>query len=158
MSSTASAGRKGPGVRSDCWVQIEPRDSGGLEIRLKSKVASMYGESINRLAAETLSGLGVEHAAMDLVDAGAVPFVIMARIEAAVRRAGLYEGAGVMPEMDPCCTYGTSRERFRRFRFQMIQAQQFLRTQCRCIRLQSDDPRAQRGILRHLALHRRRKH
>ncbi len=116
MNSTASAGRKGPGVRSDCWVQIEPRESGGLEIRLQSKVASMYGESISRLAEETLAGLDVEHAAVDLVDSGAVPFVIMARIEAAARRAGLYEGVGILPEMDPCCTYGTTRERFRRSR------------------------------------------
>ncbi len=116
MNSTASAGRKGPGVRSDCWVQIETRQSGGLEIRLQSKVASMYGDSINRLAEETLARLDIEHAAVDLVDSGAVPFVIMARIEAAARRAGLYEGVGALPEMDPCCTYGTTRERFRRSR------------------------------------------
>ena len=116
MNPTASAGRKGPGVRSDCWVQIQTRQSGGLEIRLQSKVASMYGDSIRRTAEETLDGLGIEHAAVDLVDSGAVPFVIMARIEAAARRAGLYEGPGVLPEMDPCCSYGTTRERFRRSR------------------------------------------
>jgi len=116
MNPTATAGRKGPGVRSDCWVQVEARDSGGLEIRLQSKVASMYGDSIRRTAEETLGGLGIEHAAVDLVDSGAVPFVIMARIETAVRRAGLCEGPGVLPEMDPCCTYGTTRERFRRSR------------------------------------------
>jgi citrate lyase subunit beta/citryl-CoA lyase len=116
MNPTASAGRKGPDVRSDCWVQIQARESGGLEIRLQSKVASMYGDSIHRTAEQTLGGLGIEHAAVDLVDSGAVPFVIMARIEAAARRAGLYEGPGVLPAMDPCCTYGTTRERFRRSR------------------------------------------
>jgi citrate lyase gamma subunit len=41
-------GRRGDDVRSDCYVAIEPRDSGGLTIALKSKVESMYGESIVR--------------------------------------------------------------------------------------------------------------
>ena len=38
---------------------------------------------------DVLHELGVEHAAVSIVDEGALPFVIAARIEAAVRRAGV---------------------------------------------------------------------
>ena len=85
----ATAGRSGPEVRSDCRVSLEARGSGGLEIEIQSKVAAYYGEQIRTQAAEVLRGLGVEHARVSIEDAGALPFVLAARIEAAVRRAGV---------------------------------------------------------------------
>ena len=39
-------GRRGEGVRSDCYIAIETKDSGGIDIAMKSKVESMYGQSI----------------------------------------------------------------------------------------------------------------
>jgi citrate lyase subunit beta/citryl-CoA lyase len=76
-------------VRSDLHVSFEPRSSGGIEIELQSRVAIYYGESIRRQAREVLAQLGVEHAWVKLVDEGALPFAIAARIEAAVKRAGI---------------------------------------------------------------------
>jgi citrate lyase subunit beta/citryl-CoA lyase len=87
MPQTAEAGRRGPDVRSDCWVQIAPATSGKIEIEVQSKVAVMYGEAIRRQLEEGLAHLGVAHARVRVEDAGAPPFVIAARLEAAARRA-----------------------------------------------------------------------
>jgi citrate lyase subunit beta/citryl-CoA lyase len=115
-TKTAEAGRRGTDVRSDCWVQISPRDKGGVELKLKTKVASMYGDSIRTLVAEMLPALNVPHAAVELEDAGALPFVLMARIEAAARRLGVDVGEGYLPEFEQHAQYPTQRDRFRRSR------------------------------------------
>ena len=80
------AGRKGRDVRSDCWVSFTPAASGGRVIQLTSKVAAMYGTSIRNLANEVLHSLRIDHCQIEIDDAGALPFVIGARIEAAARR------------------------------------------------------------------------
>jgi citrate lyase subunit beta / citryl-CoA lyase len=82
----AVAGNAGPKVRSDCHVSIEPMTSGGLDIHLESKVKVLYGKSIIDLAAEGLLYFGIRHAHVLIHDSGALPFVIAARIEAAVRQ------------------------------------------------------------------------
>lgn len=81
------AGRRGPTVRSDCWVSFAPLKSGGITLAVTSKVESMYGEAIRRDATEALASLGVAHGQLTIEDQGALPFVLQARIEAAVRRA-----------------------------------------------------------------------
>jgi len=85
--STVNVGRRGPEVRSDLWVELELRSSGGIELDIKSKVEFMYGEANRKLLLDTLKTLGVQNARVVVEDTGALPFVIMARIEAAVRRA-----------------------------------------------------------------------
>jgi citrate lyase subunit beta / citryl-CoA lyase len=92
------AGLWGREIRSDVHVRIEPRDRGGIAIDLESRVKPYYGESILRQAEEVLEALGVRHAQIQIRDEGALPFVIAARIEAAVRRAGLGEGTRVLPD------------------------------------------------------------
>jgi citrate lyase subunit beta / citryl-CoA lyase len=96
--SPAEAGRCGPDVRSDVHVRIEPRESGGLEIDLHSRVEKYYAESIRHQAESVLEELGIRHASVQIDDQGALPFVISARIEAAARRAGLGKGTRVLPE------------------------------------------------------------
>jgi citrate lyase subunit beta/citryl-CoA lyase len=113
---SAEAGRRGDDVRSDCWVRIAPTASGGIELALKTKVESMYGDATRRLVREVLDALGVKHAAVQVEDAGALPFVLAARIEAAVRRLGRDVGAGYLPEFEAHAQYPTQRERFRRSR------------------------------------------
>ena len=92
------AGHCGPEIRADLYVRIEPRDSGGLQIELESRVNAYYGDSIHKQAEEVLEALGVRDAQVSIRDEGALPFVIAARIEAAVRRAGLGEGTRVLPD------------------------------------------------------------
>lgn len=82
----ASAGRKDPALRSDCFVELKLAARGGIAIDLSSKVAALYGDSIRALVNEVLSSMGVVHAAVTIDDRGAVPFVIAARVEAAARR------------------------------------------------------------------------
>jgi citrate lyase subunit beta/citryl-CoA lyase len=116
MAKRGEAGRREKGVRSDCWVAVEITDSGGIQLTMTSKVDSMYGESIRKLCMDELAAFEIENAKVEIQDFGAVPFVLMARIEAAIKRAGMEVGAGFFPEMAEHCTYGTTRERFRRSR------------------------------------------
>lgn len=92
------AGHCGAEIRSDVYVWVDPRDRGGLHIELESRVDAYYGDSIRRQAEEVLEALGVRDAQVVIRDEGALPFVIAARIEAAVRRAGLGEGTRVLPD------------------------------------------------------------
>src|ERR1700728_3019947 len=94
----AEAGHYGKDVRSDLHVAIEPRDSGGLEITLESRVGLYYGTSILSQTRQVLETLGVKHARISIHDEGALPFVISARIEAAVKRAGWGGDQRALPE------------------------------------------------------------
>jgi citrate lyase subunit beta/citryl-CoA lyase len=111
----AEAGHWGAEVRSDLHVALQPRSAGGVEIELESRVAPYYGKAIRAQAQEALAALGVEHAHLTIHDEGALPFVIAARIEAAVRRAGLGGGRRALPDR-----FGASnpspRDRLRRSR------------------------------------------
>jgi citrate lyase subunit beta/citryl-CoA lyase len=95
------AGHWGKDVRSDVHLIFEARDTGGIEISLESRVAAYYGSAILNQAREVLDELGVKHARVAIHDEGALPFVIAARIEAAVRRAGLALGKRSLPEQHP---------------------------------------------------------
>jgi len=92
------AGRAGDDVRSDLHVTFEARAGGGIEINLRSRVAIYYGERIRTQVRDILAALGIEHARVAIVDEGALPFVIAARVEAAVRRTGLGEGKSALPQ------------------------------------------------------------
>ncbi len=116
MNSLAQAGRRGEAVRSDCWVQLERTTSGGITVELHSKVDSMYGHSIKTLVNEELRYLGIESAKVIIEDAGALPFVLMARLEAACRRLDKTIEKEFLPDFRECCRYATERERFRRSR------------------------------------------
>ncbi len=113
---TAEAGRRGEDVRSDCWVKITCADSGGIDLNLKTKVESMYGQATRELVRDELAALGVRNAKVEIEDTGALPFVITARVEAAIRRLGVDPGDGYLPEWAAGTKYATERDRFRRSR------------------------------------------
>src|SRR5215469_1972818 len=56
-----TAGRCGPEVRSVLHVQVELRESGGITIKLESRVQAYYGDSIRQLAIVVLKALKVQH-------------------------------------------------------------------------------------------------
>jgi len=87
LTKEFSAGRMDAATRSDCFVTVQVKALGGITVELESKVVSLYGDSIRRLVHEVCSTLGLRHAAFRIVDQGALPFVLAARIEAAIRRA-----------------------------------------------------------------------
>lgn len=116
MGKTGEAGRAGPKIRSECRVAVELRDKGGLELETSSKIDSMYGKAIRGQVEAGCAALGVKNARIEVQDAGALPFVLDARLETAVRRADPDLKAELLPEMAEHCRYGTTRDRMRRSR------------------------------------------
>ena len=82
----ASAGKRGSGVKSDCFIEIKIKKNGGLKIELLSKVHSMYGESIVAQIEELAEYFEIKHAEILVEDFGALSYVISARFEAAYKR------------------------------------------------------------------------
>jgi len=111
-SRAAEAGQSGSDIRSDVHVSIEPRESGGLAVGLESRVAPYYGEAILTQTRHVLETLGVKNARVAIHDEGALPYVIAARIETAVRRAGLANSHKALPEpVEPPAPSGKDRLR-----------------------------------------------
>ncbi len=95
-SKKSSAGKRGDTVRSDCYFEIEfqpeadqpkaEKKSGGIKLSLKSKVESMYGDSIKEMILDMSKFFGLKDAKILCEDYGALPFVMAARFELAVKR------------------------------------------------------------------------
>lgn len=81
----ASAGNTGKKIRSDCFVTLELKNSGGIVIDMKSKVSVMYGAENEKLCRDILKFYEIENALLTVEDKGALPLVIAARIEAVVK-------------------------------------------------------------------------
>ncbi|MBI4161959.1 MAG: citrate lyase ACP [Acidobacteria bacterium] len=115
MSRRGEAGRRGEDIRSDLHVAVEARGGGGIEIDLKSRVAPYYCESIRTQVRQVLGDLGVTSARVEVDDKGALPFVIAARLEAALRRAGATGREAPPQRLGPLPSPST-RDRMRRSR------------------------------------------
>ncbi|MCK5076744.1 MAG: citrate lyase ACP, partial [Calditrichia bacterium] len=111
----AESGNRGPKVKSDCWVGLKINDSGGIKLNLKSKVEPFYGDSIRKLFNEMLGFFEIKNAEVEIEDKGAVPFVLMARFESAVKKLRADNGKRYLPawdyEIPP-----SAKDRFRRSR------------------------------------------
>jgi citrate lyase subunit beta/citryl-CoA lyase len=112
MKQTAITGNKGDRIRSDCQVKLQLRDKGGIKITLESKVERMFGEQIRQQTREVLESLGVRDALLEIEDTGALPFVLAARIEAAVKQLHDTDSSWIPPVIEQN-RYETGRERFR---------------------------------------------
>jgi len=110
--SLAVAGNSGPKVRSDCEISLEFRPEGGIQIELVSKVKVLYGESIRQLIFEGLNFFGIKNAEVKINDSGALPFVISARLESAVKQL-IDTDLEFLPEFLKENNYNTFRDRFR---------------------------------------------
>ncbi len=86
MRKISTAGNKGKRIRSDCFVTIELTEDKGIEIQLKSKVKTIFGKSIIELTKEILKLFNIENANVFIEDTGALPFVLAARLEAAIKQ------------------------------------------------------------------------
>lgn len=110
----AAAGPVGDDVRSDLRVAYEP-GSDPLEVRLRSKVDYLYGKSIETAVRRVADAFGVDRGVLEIDDAGALEWVILARTEACLRRAG-GGGPAVLPEAAPDAGAPRRRKRLRRSR------------------------------------------
>ncbi len=115
-SRRGEAGRRGVDVRSDLFVSLEIRNQGGLDLQLKSRVGPYYGDSIRAQVRFVLERLEVPHVRVEIEDAGALPFVIAARLEAAARRAGAGARRDARPERTAPEAPPSPKDRLRRSR------------------------------------------
>ncbi len=83
MEKITSAGKQD--TSSDCWISLDVRKSGGIHVEQQSKVQSMYGRSISRTISHMLEFHDIHNAHLTIQDNGALPFVLRARIEAAIK-------------------------------------------------------------------------
>lgn len=113
MQNIFTAGNKGPGVRSDCFITYKNTNSGGIKIDLHSKLKTIYGEDIRFLALEVLEKFKISDAEVCIEDSGALSFVIAARLEAVIRQVRNVKGE-FLPEMLEDNLYKTSADQ-RRF-------------------------------------------
>jgi citrate lyase subunit beta / citryl-CoA lyase len=108
----ATTGNAGPKVRSDCEITLEVRQKGGIVLDLRSRVKTLYGESIKSLCNKILQTFRIKNALVTIDDSGALPFVIMARLEAAIRKITAIE-LEYLPEMISENLYSTTSDRTR---------------------------------------------
>ncbi len=104
-----TAGNRGEGVRSDCFVSFDPDSVQETEIHLTSKVKSMYGHSILELCRDILKFYNITRARLEIEDTGALPFTLAARIEAVVRKCIKTDKDYLLP-VHPNHCYETSKE------------------------------------------------
>lgn len=112
MKENVITGNHGDRVRSDCRVTLQIREKGGIDLQLKSKVASMFGKQIRQQAAQVLEALDVYHANITVEDSGALPFVFGARLEAAVKKLTKTDRTWI-PPMIAQNSYDSFKEQFR---------------------------------------------
>jgi len=114
MKKEAQVGKKGTG--SDCCVHLEIKESGGIKIELKSKVESMYGKAIRDTVKKMMKFFGIKNALLNVEDSGSLPFVLTARIEAAVKKCFPKKKEEFLAPIHPKNLYKVKRDRFRRTR------------------------------------------
>jgi citrate lyase subunit beta/citryl-CoA lyase len=113
---TASAGKRGDKVRSDCFIEIEEKKSGGIKLLQKSKVQSMYGRNIEDQIFNLCRHFVLRHATITIEDAGALPFTISARFELALKRLHTNLPCEYLPKFNSKNNYSTKKDRIRRSR------------------------------------------
>lgn len=112
----SSAGKRGENIRSDCYIEIQLKESGGINLDLKSKVDVMYGESIKDLILEMSDFFNLKHAKILCEDYGTLPFVIAARFELAVKRLLPNTKKEYLLPILKQNQYSTTKDRLRRTR------------------------------------------
>jgi citrate lyase subunit beta/citryl-CoA lyase len=116
QTKKSSAGPRGETVRSDCYIEIELKEKGGIKLNLQSKVESMYGDSIKELILDMCKFFGLKDAKILCEDNGALPFVLAARFELAVKRMYPDLGKEYLLPLIKKNKYKSSKDKLRRSR------------------------------------------
>lgn len=115
MPQTFISGAKGDKPRSDLRVKYSPAKN-PLTITVESTVKKLFGEAIIEQAKDVCKELQIMAGKLDIEDFGAVPFVIAARIEAAIKQAYPELEIEALPPMKDFCLGKSTRDHFRRSR------------------------------------------
>ena len=102
-------------LRSDAHIFYTPSND-PLTLEITSKVGSLFGKALHEQAAQVCSALAVTTGHLLIEDFGALPFVIAARIEAALKQALPTLRGEALPAMEPFCAHPSQRDRLRRSR------------------------------------------
>ena len=109
------SGQNEKGERSDCKVTFGFKKSGGINIEINSKVLLLYGESIRATCLAVSEYFSVANADIAVDDSGAPDYVIMARLEACIKKV-LSTDKEYLPDQLAVNTAGTAKDRLRRSR------------------------------------------
>ncbi len=115
-SKKSSAGNRGNKIRSDCYVELELKTTGGIKLNLQSKVESMYGKSIRLLIKDILKTFKIRNASVLIEDYGALPFTIAARVESAIKNIIPETKKEFLLPFNNKSSYKTTKDRLRRSR------------------------------------------
>ena len=107
-----TAGNKGDRIRSDCYVTVELKDTGGLDIDLQSKVKRIFGDDIISLCKDVFNYFEVKNAKILIEDSGALPFVLAARFESCIKQL-IETNKEYWPELIEENQYSSKKEQFR---------------------------------------------
>ncbi len=114
MAKISSVGRKD--TSSDCWIRLEIRKTGGIQVEQQSKVQSMYGQSISQTISRMLEFFNIQNAHLTIQDSGALPFVLSARIEAAIKACFPDREEDYLSPIHSNNMYAVNKSRLRRSR------------------------------------------
>ncbi len=98
---------------SDCRISGELRTSGGRQIALRSKVKALFGKQILEQVHRHLDRFEIENIELDIVDEGALDWVLAARLDACLTDLS---DTMLPPAMDAPAAIETERARPRRSR------------------------------------------
>lgn len=98
--------------KGDCYVSIQLKSTGGIIFNLESKVKVFYGKSIEVLCRSILDFFSVENALLVIYDNGALPYVIAARLEAAIKQV-VSSSREYLFDFIPDNLYDSKKDQFR---------------------------------------------
>lgn len=98
--------------KGDCYVSIELKESGGIVFELESKVKIFYGKSIEDLCRSILAFFLIDKALVVINDNGALPYVIAARLESAIKQVVSSEKEFLL-DFNPENLYESYKDQFR---------------------------------------------
>ena len=115
MKYPVTAGNKGTKVRGDCLITFDPEADKDLAIRVDSRVDILFGKAIAATARKVFDFFSIEKGDVHIEDAGALDFVLAARIEACIKKAFPVEH-NFLPDILPANQYGSARKQLRQSR------------------------------------------
>jgi len=115
MAIKITTGNRGNSLSTECYVELELTSDGGLQICVNSKVQALFGRQITELCNDIFQYYNIENANLYIEDAGALDYILAARLEAAIRQL-IASDKEFLPEFLPQNKYQTSKDRPRRSR------------------------------------------
>ena len=115
-SNIGKSGKHGDKIRSDCYVEIELTNNGGIKTDLQSKVNALYGKSMDDLILEMCDFFRIRNAKINIKDYGALPFTIVTRFESAYKQINPNDKREFLLPFNKKNLYETKKDRLRRSR------------------------------------------